>query len=556
MKRIWKWFKRLTIAAVALAVIGAAVIFIAVRSSIAKPPKLPADTSILQLQPETRDGKIFLGKSWRGEREGLPVVCLNGSPLEMGYASGRLMEDKMHTLEREFQEMLKTYVPRRWVKEMIKSYIFWRNRNLSDYIAEDIRLELYGITLGCHDVNPEEGNFYNRLLNYHAAHDISYMLIDNPFIARSAGCTAFGAWSNATANAHLITGRNFDWEAAEVFSRDRVVEMFEPKEGIPFISLSWAGMAGVLSGMNRAGVSVTINGAPSQLPDQTATPVAMVARDVLQHAHNLAEAEKILRDAKVFVSTIWLVGSRTDGKFVVIEKTPEATHVREPEGDSIICPNHFETDGLKNHAENTNYMAEATSLQREQRMRELLQSHRGGVGVASAANFLRDRNIPGGTFAGDGHRASLNAYIATHAVVMDLTEGIFWAAAPPHGLGKFVAFDVNNFSRELPELTIPADTALASGEFERAREARKQLDAGHRALARNDTTTALDLAKKAEALNPGFYENFILEGRALLALGKKNEAVKAFEAALSAHPAFLSERQKVEEWLREARATN
>ena len=41
--------------------------------------------------------------------------------------------------------------------------------------------EIYGTTLGCPDIHPEEGSFYNRLLNYHAAHDVSYMMIDNPF---------------------------------------------------------------------------------------------------------------------------------------------------------------------------------------------------------------------------------------------------------------------------------------------------------------------------------------------------------------------------------------
>ena len=117
--------------------------------------------------------------------------------------------------------------------------------------------------------------------------------------------------------------------------------MCEPDGGIPFISLSWAGMAGVVSGMNRAGISVTINGAPSSLPRETATPVAMVARDVLQKAHKLDEALAILRNAKVFVSTIWLVGSRADGKFVVVEKTPDATQVREPDGDSIVCRESF-----------------------------------------------------------------------------------------------------------------------------------------------------------------------------------------------------------------------
>jgi tetratricopeptide (TPR) repeat protein len=381
------------------------------------------------------------------------------------------------------------------------------------------------------------------------------MMIDNPFIAH-AGCTAFGAWGGATENAHLITGRNFDWEAAEVFSRDRVVEMCEPAGGIPFISLSWAGMAGVVSGMNRAGVSVTVNGAPSALPKDIGTPVAMVARDILQHAHNLDESLAILRSAKVFVSTIWLVGSRADGKFVVVEKTPAVMNVREADGDSIVCPNHFETGGLKDDSLNTNYMAGATSVSRDARLKELIREFHGSISPAQAVDFLRDRKLPGGVFAGDGHRGSLDAFIATHAVVMDLTAGIFWAACPPNGLGKFVAFDVNNFTNELPALTIPADETLGDGEYEHARQAQQCLADGLGALKRLDAPGALQLAEKAETLNPGFYQNSFLQGRALLALGKRDEAAQAFQKALSEHPAFLKETQELEELLREAKAAN
>jgi predicted choloylglycine hydrolase len=555
VKRIKKWLKRICVAVVLFAVVGAALIFFAMRASIAVPPPLPRDVTVLSLKPELRAGKTFLGKSWRGEREGLPVVCLKGSPLEIGFADGTLMQDKMHTLETEFMQMVQGYVPQHWVMELLKNYVLFRNRHLSEFVPVDYRTEIYGTTLGCSDIHPAEGNFYNRLLNYHAAHDVSYMMIDNPFVTR-AGCTAFGAWGDATQNHHLITGRNFDWEAAEVFSRDRVVEMFEPDNGIPFISLAWAGMKGVVSGMNRAGVSVTINGAPSKLPNEIGTPVAIVAREVLQHAHNLDEALKIIRDAKVFVSTIWLVGSRADGKFIVVEKTPAVTNVREAAGDSIVCPNHFQTEGLKDDERNTNYMAEATSVSREQRLLELLQENHGAIDAAHTADLLRDRKLPGGNFAGDGHRSSLNAFIATHAVVMDLSAGIFWAASPPHGLGKFVAFDVNDFDHALPELVVPADATLASGEFENARQARQFLQAGRRALKVHDANGALEFAKKAEALNPGFYENNFLSGRALLALGQRDEAALAFGKALAAQPAFAQERQELEELLRQAKAAN
>ena len=529
---------------------------IVIRHCIAQPPPIPAaDMAFLKLKPEQRDGKTWLGKSWTYEREGLRVIYLTGTPTEIGYADGLLMQDKMHTLEKEFLVMIQGYVPQHWLMELLKNYVIYENRHLSDYMPLEVKQEIYAASLGSGDIHPEEGPFYNRLLNYHAAHDVSYMLIDNPFVTH-AGCTAFGAWSKATDNAHLITGRNFDWEAAEVFSRDRVVEMCEPDGGIPFISLSWAGMAGVVSGMNRAGISVTVDGAPSALPNDIGTPVAIVAREILQRAHNLDEAMKIMRDSKVFVSTIWLIGSRADGKFIVVEKTPLMTNIREADGDSIVCPNHFQTPVLKDSKRNKDYMDQATSLSREARMKELIKQFHGTISPVEAVDFLRDRKLPGGVFEGDGHRSSLNAFIATHATVMDLTAGIFWAAAPPNNLGKFVAFDVNDFSKELPDLTIPADPVLASGEYDRTREAQKDLLAGQRALKTRDAQTALDLAKKAETLNPGFYQNSSLEGRALLKLGRKTEAKAALQKALDERPAFLKEKQQIEDLLRETSGAN
>jgi tetratricopeptide (TPR) repeat protein len=103
---------------------------------------------------------------------------------------------------------------------------------------------------------------------------------------------------------------------------------------------------------------------------------------------------------------------------------------------------------------------------------------------------------------------------------------------------------------------VPADETLASGEFERFSEARQFLKAGERALKAHDAESGLDFAEKAEALNPGFYGNSSLAGRALLALGRRDEAAQAFGRALAEQPAFAKERQELEELLREARAAN
>jgi hypothetical protein len=544
-----KWPQRIFVGTVIFGLTGWLVGAILLRSWTATPPAIPANAAILQLKTQEHDGKVWLGQSWVARREGLLTVYLKGAPFELGYANGVLLQPQIHTLENEFIKMIHGYVPNEFAVSVLKWYVIYRNRHLTDYVPADYRMEIFGSTVGCPDAHPEIGPYYNRVLNYHAAHDVSYMMIDNPLVSR-AGCTSFGAWGSSTANAHLLTGRNFDWEAAEVFSRDRVVVMCEPDHGIPFISLSWAGMAGVVSGMNRAGVSVTVNGAPSSLPRETATPVAIVARDILQKAHNLNETLKILRGAKVFVSTLWLIGSKTDGKFIVVEKTPDVTRVREPESDWIVCANHFETAGLRDDFRNQQHIAEATSVSRKTRMTELIQGAHGKIDALRATDFLRDRKLPGGAFAGNGNRGSLNALIATHATVMDLTDGIFWAASPPNQLGKFVAFDIQDFSHEMPEKTLPADSMLDSGGFEHARQAKECLANGRHSLKNNQAQNALSLADKAESLNPGFYQNSALRGRALLALGKREEAQAAFSAALAAKPAFLKEKQELESLLR------
>jgi hypothetical protein len=545
-----RWLKRIAIGVVVLALAGWLALVFLLRHWTARPPPMPADVSIMQRSPEAAaDGRTRFGECWTERREGLLVVRLKGKPFDMGYASGRLLCEQTHTLETEFLEMIRGYVPQDWKIKLLKNYITYRNRHLSEFIPLEYRLQLLGSTLGCPDIHPQFGDHYDRVLNYHAAQDVSYMMIDNPLVSR-AGCTAFAAWGSASAGGHLITGRNFDWEAAEVFSRDRVVILCEPEGGIPFISLAWAGMAGVVSGMNRAGISVTINGAPCALPDETATPVAMVARDVLQKTRNLKEALEVIRNSKVFVSTIWLLGSRADGKFVVVEKTPETTSVREPGGDSIISANHFQTDVLKAVERNTNFMAESTSVSRYARMDELLRSGRGTINPVRATEMLRDRKLPGGVAAGETHRGTLNACIATHAVVMDMTDGIFWAASPPNQLGRFVAFDVQNFDRVLPERSLPADPVVASGQYEKTRQARTLLRSGTSALKLGDARAALKAADDAEALNPGFYQNAALRGRALLKLGRRDEAKIAFTAAIAAHPAFLAERRELEELLR------
>ena len=552
MSRWRKWLRRLLWLAggsvVTLLVLWGAMLAL-MYHWVAKPPALAEPPAIVSLVPETRGGRVYLGQNWFGRRDNLPVLYLAGTPFEMGYANGVLTQKLIHRQEDSVVALVNHAAPWRWLQFMLEFFVTCKNRRMAANITPDLQMEMLGIARGCPDAHPEMGPYYNRILNYHGAQDISYMLMNSPLLRR--GCTAFGAWGWATMESHLLCGRNFDWEADPVFDEDRILIICEPKNGIPFISLAWAGMAGCVSGMNREGVSIIVNGAPSHLPADGATPTCLVAREVLEHARNLAEATAIIRKRQVFVSAMFLVGSRVDGKFIVVEKTPEKTAVREPEknADSLVCANHYLTAELKDDPDNETYKRADTSLPRFERMTELLGGETNRLDAAACAAILRDRRLPGGKFAGNSHRGSLNPLIATHSVVMDLTAGIFWAATPPHQLGKFVAFDLSAPEKLLPEQALPADPMLDDGEYKNYLAAKNDLSDGWNALKKGGLDAALASAKAAEKNNPGFYQNSWLFAEVLFRQGKQAEAAEACQRALAGKPALAGERRRIEQLL-------
>ena len=552
MNRRRKWLKRLLWltggGAVALLILWGVMLSLMYRW-VAREPVLTETPAILALQPEPRGDRVYLGKNWFGQREGLPVLYLTGTPFEMGYANGVLTQKQIKRQEDSVVTLLHHVAPYHWIQFTLEFLVTYKNRHMTQHITPELQLEMLGISRGSPDPHPEMGPYYNRILNYHGAQDISYMLMNSPLIRR--GCTAFGAWGSATTESHLLCGRNFDWEADPVFEEERILIICEPKNGIPFISLAWAGMTGCVSGMNREGISITVNGAPSDLPSDAATPTCLVAREVLEHAHNLAEATEIIRHRQVFVSAMFLVGSRADGKFIVIEKTPEQTAVREPEpkANSLVCANHYLTAELKDTAINETYKRADTSLSRFERMTELLATNH--LGAAACAALLRDRQLPGGKSAGAGHRGSLNPLIATHSVVMDLTAGVFWAATPPHQLGKFVAFDLNAPEKLLPEQALPADPILTDGGYAHYLASKTNLSDCYSALKKGELEAAKTFALQAETNNPGYYQNAWLLAEVLFRQGKRTEAAAACRRALDGQPALGGERRKIETLLKQ-----
>ncbi|HTC22527.1 MAG TPA: carcinine hydrolase/isopenicillin-N N-acyltransferase family protein, partial [bacterium] len=155
------------------------------------------------------------------------------------------------------------------------------------------------------------------------------------------------------------------------------------------------------------------------------------------------------------------------GKAVVVEKSPERVGIREAQGDWIVCANHYLTSVLAQDPKNLNYMRHSSTLNRQQRMEEMVAGAAGKLDPFTAATMLRDRGGDAYNTGGGMDPKAINTLIATHSVIGDETAGILWVSAGPHQLGEYVPFSVLDFAAPVHEPLIPADPFLLDGRYER-----------------------------------------------------------------------------------------
>ncbi len=257
------------------------------------------------------------GGAWAGGRAG------------RGYASAKFTPEQLKEQEDHLLKTVNEFLP--WpsgpVRWLLKQGIGVNNRRLPEYVSEEEKLEILGLVEGSVDHHPDDVPLYHRVLNYHAAHDISHMLIDNPLVVKRdlVGCTGFAVWGPATQDGGLLLARNFDWEAGEVFDRSKVIFYVWPEKGLPYVHVAWSGMAGAVTGMNARGIAVSLNAARTDDSGRfgtIGTPVSLLVKRVLNEAESIEQAVKIIRDTPVFVSDSYLVASAREKRAVVVEKSP------------------------------------------------------------------------------------------------------------------------------------------------------------------------------------------------------------------------------------------
>jgi len=520
-----------------------------VKVSDIDPPK-PADMSSLQLQrTDHGDGFYTIKDNWfRHSKSGLYELYVEGDAFERGVINGKLTAELVVRQEDHFAEQISKLVPSKFKRNFLKYLIGFFNRKLDKNVTEEYKEEIFGVSESASPAYQYLGTNYQRILNYHAAHDIGHAVQNLALV----GCTSFGTWGSMSEDSTMIIGRNFDFWVGDKFAEDKIVAFFNPKKGHKFMTVTWGGFVGAVSGMNDQGVSVTINAAKTALPTGSATPVSIVTREILQYAKNIQEAIAIAKSRKMFVSESFLVASAADNKAVIIEKTPDDLDVYDPKKEFIVCTNHFQSNGLGKTKMNMEQENESASSYRYQRLMELLKAN-GKNTVQKTVNILRDQKGVNGANIGMGNEKAINQLIAHHSIVFEPKKLIVWVSTSPWQLGKYVAYDLNKVfamkgmkeNNEIADssLTIAPDSFLltpAYKNFVAFRNIKQQiLDGG------SNVNT-----KELVSSNPEFYNAYVLAGDYLYKQKEYAAALQNYNIALTKEIATKKEADHVKDQIK------
>ncbi|MFL9835155.1 C45 family autoproteolytic acyltransferase/hydolase [Chryseobacterium terrae] len=482
-------------------------------------------------------------------------LYIKGNPLQLGYNNGALTQNLMQKQEEIFFSKVENFVPSKFKQKLLRGFLKWYNRKMYLNVREDYQAELYGLSQYSSDKYDFIAPKFRRAMYLHGAHDIGHAMQDLMVV----GCTSLAVWNENTEGGDLLIGRNFDFYVGDDFAKNKLIEFVEPDQGFSYMSVSWPGMIGVVSGMNKEGITVTINAGKSKIPLTAKTPISLVTREILQYAKNIEEAIAIAKKRKVFVSESILVGSANDKKAVIIEVSPKNFGVYGVANSSkIFCANHFQSDAYKYDKRNQKHIAESHSEYRYEKLRELLQENK-RLNPEKMAAVLRDRSGLKDKMIGYGNEKAINQLLAHHAVIFSPEKKRVWVSSNPYQLGEFVCYDLNEIFSDKrlksgdfakSDLNIAKDPFVDSQEFEDYKEFKFAHSEIQNAIDSDDMILTDDFIPHYQSLNPDFWLVYYQSGKYYFKQKKYSKAKVEFEKALTKEITTVPDKENVEKYLK------
>ncbi len=253
--------------------------------------------------------------NWTGDKERLhngeafiDVVYCKGTPYEIGYQHGLQLKEgvreNVHNVLEAGVELIREKVKIRTIARAA-AYAFLDDayKEMEPHIPNENREEMIGLAEGA-------GLPVKHIQWAHSVPELS-----------ETSCTGIAALGEATPTGKLYQVRVLDYIMKLRAQNHPALFVCRPREGIPYVNIGFAGLTGLISGMNAEGVVLCEGGYGSPQKDELpgvpkphppeiiqGIPMIFLMRKVLQYAGNAEQAEAIFKSADRTSYYAYLVG--------------------------------------------------------------------------------------------------------------------------------------------------------------------------------------------------------------------------------------------------------
>jgi predicted choloylglycine hydrolase len=252
--------------------------------------------------------------------ENIPVAPIAGSGYSAGYRHGFMLKDPIEdVVEILHTEILKTGTLE---GEFITSLFVEKSKDLEKFIPATFKDEMRGIA-------DASGATYQEILLINTYDDIVNLM----------GCSSI-AMPKTKKNQLFFHARNLDYPFDLLADKNVIYRYLE--QGV--ISVTFPGYIGVLSGTNRAGISLSSHTSHSA-DNEVGIPSGILYRMILEYATTINQVDSMLRSNQRTIGNNLVISSLHENKVAVFEITA-ASVVQLPSADRAVCTNHFVSDAL------------------------------------------------------------------------------------------------------------------------------------------------------------------------------------------------------------------
>jgi hypothetical protein len=252
------------------------------------------------------------GEGFLEEVDGYKVLHLKGTPYEMGYQQGVLLKEDVRELVHFLFDVkakeLKINVAGVKVQPDARTLIGVIAASQKSFVPPRFYEEMKGVADGA-EMKEQD------------------IVVAN-FIPEMFHCSGFALSGKATKDGTLYHGRILDYGCDWQLQDHAVLVVAEPKDGIPFVNVTYAGFVGSVTGMNAKQVSIGEMGGNGR-GHWSGVPMAFLVRMVLEEANDLDQAIAVFRDHPRTCEYYYVIADGKTGKGVGMEASWNAFNVIE-----------------------------------------------------------------------------------------------------------------------------------------------------------------------------------------------------------------------------------